>query len=244
MPFAHHRGQRIHYTVEGAGPLVILQHGILLDARSWKQSGITDALSDRFRVACVDSLGHGLSDKPADPAQYGQAQRAGDIVAVIDDLGCERAHVVGHSMGGWIAVGVAKFHPARLASLVVGGWDLLGGVPRSKTGPLTFESLMMFASSIAPEAAAWVTGSAEAAVRACFAALRDLDGAKEAVLSKRFPVMLWNGREDSPHDPMQRFAHDNGLRYLSVSGDHLGALFRHGAESGRGIRAFIESVGM
>ncbi|MHC6151968.1 alpha/beta fold hydrolase [Bradyrhizobium elkanii] len=101
MPFANHRGQRIHYTVEGSGPLIVLQHGLLLDAASWKQCGVVDALADRFRVACVDSLGHGLSDKPADPALYNQAQRAGDIVAVIDDLGGERAHVVGHSMGGW-----------------------------------------------------------------------------------------------------------------------------------------------
>ncbi|UGY20676.1 hypothetical protein HAP48_0028995 [Bradyrhizobium septentrionale] len=46
---------------------------------------MVDALADRFRVVCVDSLGHGLSDKPADPALYNQAQRAGDIVAVIDD---------------------------------------------------------------------------------------------------------------------------------------------------------------
>lgn len=44
--------------------------------------------------------------------------RSGDIIAVIDDLGDERAYLIGHSMGAWLAVGVAKYHPARLSSLV------------------------------------------------------------------------------------------------------------------------------
>jgi len=121
MPFAVHRGQRIHYTVEGAGPLVVLQHGLLMSATDWPRTGIVDALKPAYTVACVDSLGHGHSDKPPDPAFYGQDQRAGDIVAVIDHLGCARAHVIGHSMGGWLAVGMAKHHRDRLLSLVVGG---------------------------------------------------------------------------------------------------------------------------
>ena len=67
MPFAVHRGRRIHYTVEGEGPLVVLQHGLLMDGGAWKQAGFVGALRERYRVACVDSLGHGLSDKPSDP---------------------------------------------------------------------------------------------------------------------------------------------------------------------------------
>jgi pimeloyl-ACP methyl ester carboxylesterase len=242
LPFAEHRGQRIHYTVEGRGSLVILQHGLLLNAESWKRSGIVAALTDRFRVACIDSLGHGQSDKPSDPALYDQEQRAGDIIAVIDDLGCDRAHVVGHSMGGWLAVGVAKFHPKRLASLVVGGWDLLNGLPRGKSGPLTFEAFMAFAKLTAPRLTEWVTSELEPGVLACFEALFQLEGAREAVLSTSGPVMLWNGREDTPHEPMRGFAAADGLRFLSVAGDHLGPLFRHGAESAKGIRGFLEGV--
>ena len=86
MPFASNRGQRIHYTVDGSGPLVVLQHALLMDAECWTQSGFVDALTDGFRVACVDSLGHGRSDKPSDPELYDQEQRAGDIIAVIDGI--------------------------------------------------------------------------------------------------------------------------------------------------------------
>ncbi len=51
-----HRGQRIYYTIEGSGPLVILQHGLLLNSESWKQSGIADALAAGYRVASIASL--------------------------------------------------------------------------------------------------------------------------------------------------------------------------------------------
>ncbi len=240
MPFASRRGQRLHYTVEGAGPPVVLLHGLLLDAASWKQSGIVDALAERFQVVCIDSLGHGLSDKPAEVARYDQKERAGDVMAVLDDIGVERAHVVGHSMGGWLAVGVAKFYPARLASLAVGGWDLLAGLPRGRAGPLSYETFMAFAQRTAPELTQRVTADVVVAVRACFVALDQLDGAKDAVLAANVPVLLWNGRNDTPHDPMQRFAIANRLHFLSIAGDHLGVLFKQGEECGRGIRGFLE----
>ncbi len=238
MPFAMHRGQRIHYTVDGAGPLVILQHGVLLDGESWRRCGIVDVLARDFRVVCVDSLGHGQSDKPSDAVLYAQEQRAGDIVAVIDDLGCERAHLVGHSMGGWLAVGVAKYHPRRLSSLVVAGWPL-GGLPAGANGPITFDGFMKFARATAPKLTTWVTPENEAGVRACFEALYELDGAKQAVLGLPEPVMLWNGRDDPAHASMQAFAAAHGLRYLSTDGDHLGMLFKHGIEGAQAICAFL-----
>jgi pimeloyl-ACP methyl ester carboxylesterase len=239
MPFAIHRGQRIHYSLQGAGDLIVLQHGLLLDSTSWEQGGIVEALADRFQVTCIDSLGHGLSDKPLDASLYGQEERAGDVVAVLDAIGCERAHVVGHSMGGWLAVGLAKFHPRRLASLVVGGWDVVRGLPEGKKGHLRFEDFMAFARRTAPRLTKWVTPDLEPGVRACFDALSQLDGARAALISAGVPVMLWNGRSDLAHDRMKSFAATEGLQFLSVEGDHLGVIFRHGTESATGIRSFL-----
>jgi pimeloyl-ACP methyl ester carboxylesterase len=243
MPFAVHHGQRIHYTVEGTGDaVVVLQHGLLLDSASWRQGGVVEALTGRYRIACVDSLGHGLSDKPLDPRHYDQQERAAQTVAVLDAIGCERAHVVGHSMGGWLAVGLAKFHPRRLASLVVGGWNVLKGLPEGRRGPLTFEDFMRFARRTAPALTQWITSDFEPGVRACFEALFQLQGASAALLSAGVPVLLWNGREDLAHDPMRAFAAAEGVSFLSVEGDHLGVIFRHGAESADGIRSFLETA--
>ncbi|HWD26078.1 MAG TPA: alpha/beta hydrolase [Rhizomicrobium sp.] len=241
MPFAMHRGQRIHYTVEGSGPLVVLQHGLLLDAASWKTSGIADALATDFRVACIDSLGHGFSDKPVEPQFYEQEQRAGDIVAVIDDLGYARAHLVGHSMGGWLSVGVAKYYPERLLSLAVGGWDLLDGLAPGPKGPLSFDFFMRFTNRVAPAPTRWVTPEALPGLRACFDALDQLSGAREAVLNAAFPVLLWDGRDDPSHAAMKTFAADAGFSFLSTDGDHLGVLFRYGFESAEGILAFLRA---
>jgi pimeloyl-ACP methyl ester carboxylesterase len=242
MPFAVHRGQRIHYKVEGSGPLVILQHGLLLDSRSWKHAGILQSFTDRYTVARVDSLGHCLSDKPSDPTLYDQKQRAGDLVAVIDDLGFERAHVIGHSMGGWMSVGVAKYYRERLSSLVVGGWDLVNGIPPGPKGPVDYASFMKFAAGVAPALVKWITPDVEPGVHACFDALAELKGAGPAVLAAGCPVLLWNGKYDVYHAPMWMFATANRLPFLSTSGDHLSMLFSHGAEAGKGLRAFLDGV--
>ena len=219
MPHTTNRGQRIHYTVEGSGPLVILQHGFLSSGNeNWKQAGIVDALSDRFRVAYVDSLGHGLSDKPDDAALYSQEQRAGDLIAVMDHLDTDRAHLIGYSMGGWMSVGVAKYHPQRLASLTLGGWDLVkGGETARPAGfetDVTFDQVMGALRSMAPERIAWVSPETEPGLRACWAGLSELDGAERAVLGLDVPTLLWNGRDDPYHDPMQAFAAKNRLRFL------------------------------
>jgi pimeloyl-ACP methyl ester carboxylesterase len=243
MPTVSHRGQRIHYTVEGSGPLVVLQHGILLDAESWKRAGFVDELTDEFRVACIDSLGHGHSDKPADPRLYIQQQRTGDIVAVLDDLNCARAHLVGHSMGGWLGVGMAKHHPQRLLSLVLGGWDPVNGLPPGPKGPLSFDVFMKFARRTAPALTGWIAPEYEGGLRACFDALADLDGAQAAIRAAGVPVMIWEGRADPFHDARKASATANGWRFLSTAGDHLGMLLVHGDESAKGVRAFLETSG-
>jgi pimeloyl-ACP methyl ester carboxylesterase len=239
MPFVTHRGQRIHYTVEGEGPLVVLQHGLFMDAASWKANGVVDALVGRHRVACVDSLGHGQSDKPVDPALYAQDQRAGDLAAVIDALGEEKAAVLGYSMGAWMAVGLAKHHPEKLSRLVVGGWDLLNGVPKTPNGPLTFDLFWAFARATAPALVAWVTPEIEPAMRACFEALAQLDGARQAVLDGGFPVLLWDGDQDPYAPPMQAFAAAENLPFLSSPGGHVPAIEAPGPETVAALAAFL-----
>ena len=238
MPFITHRGQRIHYTVEGAGPLLILQHGLLMDAESWRRNGVAGALASRFRVACIDSLGHGLSDKPGAAALYGQAQRAGDIVAVMDALGADRAHLIGYSMGAWLAVGVAKHHRDRLASLVIGGWNLVEGAYPG----LRFDALMAYAAKTTPGLIAWITPALRPGVQASFDALSELSGASDAVLHAGVPVMLWNGRTDPYHDPMKAYAASHALPFTSSEGDHLTAILHPDAATLRALDGFLDAA--
>jgi len=109
---------RIRYLVAGTGQPVILVHGWSASAEMWP--ALMNDLSRDHEVIAMDCRGHGRSDKPHDPSQYGN-QMAMDVVRLMDHLGLKKAHVVGYSMGGGIAVKVLVDQPDRLLSIVTGG---------------------------------------------------------------------------------------------------------------------------
>lgn len=115
----HTRGIRLHAAVAGdpAAPLVLLIHGTFgawVDFRHM----IAPLAARGFHVAAVDMRGFGMSDKP--PARAGDPTRiaVGDIAGVIDALGHDKAHLVGHDTGGALAWVFAGTYPERTASLV------------------------------------------------------------------------------------------------------------------------------
>jgi pimeloyl-ACP methyl ester carboxylesterase len=71
-----------------------------------------------YRVIVPDLRGYGQSDKPADIAAYALPFLAGDVIAILDDLGLERAHVVGHDWGAALAWGLGSLVPDRVDHLV------------------------------------------------------------------------------------------------------------------------------
>ena len=121
VPFVDNRGVRIHYEVEGSGPPLVLQHGLTDSIGGWRQFGYIDALKGDYRLILIDARGHGASDKPHDPAAYAMSLRASDVVAVLDEIGVERVHYLGYSMGGRIGFDTAKLALERLRSLLIGG---------------------------------------------------------------------------------------------------------------------------
>lgn len=241
MPNIIRRGHRVHYSVEGTGPTVVLLHGLLM-ADGWQAGGIASALAADYRVVCIDSLGEGRSDKPDNPSLYVQSERTADVVAVLDALDRERAHIIGYSMGGWAAVGMAKHYPHRLSSLAVGGWDIENGLPHGPSGPPTFDQFMAFARQAAPFLANTVSSEDEPAVRACFDALTELDGACSAVLDLKAPVLLWAAEDDPYHGSMRRFASRHGVPFVSTGGNHLSAIFDPHPDLIRDLKGFVSGV--
>ncbi|WP_163727173.1 alpha/beta fold hydrolase [Mycolicibacterium psychrotolerans] len=118
------RGLRIHYTVDGDGPPLVLVPGTLLAARHWKDFGYVDTLARDWRVIAIDPLGHGASDRPQEPDAYRPASVTADLVAVLDAEGVRRATVWGYSRGGWLAVNLAARYPQRVERLVVGAYAM------------------------------------------------------------------------------------------------------------------------
>ena len=118
-------GVKIRYVTEGTGEPVVLIHGWMADSSMWgrDRSGNTKlnaAGAEGFQLIALDCRGHGQSGKPHDPEQYG-AEMAADVVRLLDHLKIEKAHLVGYSMGAFIAGKVAATHPKRVLSVVYGG---------------------------------------------------------------------------------------------------------------------------
>jgi pimeloyl-ACP methyl ester carboxylesterase len=110
-------GVGIEYEVHGDGRPVVLLHGFPDSGRLWRHQ--VPALVDAgFRVVVPDQRGYGRSDHPAGVDAYALPFIVGDVAAVLDDCGIERAHVVGHDWGAAVAWGVASFLPDRVDHLV------------------------------------------------------------------------------------------------------------------------------
>ena len=99
----------------GTAPVLWLVHGIGDSSRTWDE--VVPLLAERFTVVAPDLLGHGESDKPrADYSVGGFANGVRDLMVV---LGVERATVVGHSLGGGVALQFAYQYPERVERLVL-----------------------------------------------------------------------------------------------------------------------------
>lgn len=116
MPFAMLNGNRAHYEVNGQGDPVLLISGLGGPAVSWLLQ-VKD-LSARYQVITLDNRGVGETAMPDLPS-YPTALLADDAAVLLDHLGVARAHVVGASMGGTIAMELAIRHPKRVRSLSI-----------------------------------------------------------------------------------------------------------------------------
>ncbi len=207
-------GVRLRYTREGHGPPVILVHGFAADAFvNWRLPGIIRVLRRQFDVIALDVRGHGRSEKPISTDAYGQ-EMTEDIVRLMDHLGIERAHLVGYSMGGFIALDFINRHPERLVAACIGGagWIPEGEYPSivrtlpasldAGTGYLPILSYFAASNGLATRAGLRI---ADAAIRGynntkamarCFESLANLSGTEEQLRTSPIPVLSFVGTRD------------------------------------------------
>jgi pimeloyl-ACP methyl ester carboxylesterase len=108
-------GHRVRFHRAGDGPLLVLLHGIASTADTW--APVVDALAARHTVIAPDLLGHGASAKPR--GDYSLGAYASGVRDLVAALGHDRATVVGHSLGGGIAMQFAYQFPERVERLVL-----------------------------------------------------------------------------------------------------------------------------
>jgi pimeloyl-ACP methyl ester carboxylesterase len=108
-------GRRISYLTAGEGPVLLLVHGIASDSEAWRAS--LPLLARRARVIAPDLPGHGASGKA--PGDYSLGSLASSLRDLLVKLGHERATVMGHSLGGGVAMQFAYMFPERTERLVL-----------------------------------------------------------------------------------------------------------------------------
>jgi pimeloyl-ACP methyl ester carboxylesterase len=127
MPFmatAVRNGVRLYYSESGAGPAVFFHTGGGGDGTMWKAAGHVDGLPGR-RHLLFDHRGHGRSDKPHDLEAHRIDEYIADVIAVMDEVGVDRAAMIGYSDGARLIYSLAARHPERVLAIVgIGGVGL------------------------------------------------------------------------------------------------------------------------
>lgn len=157
--FIHHPDtgrDRLEYTEYGAGDSwVVLLHGQLMPRRMHQP--LARALASKgLHVVTLDLLGHGRSDRPADPLVYSMTAFAEQVVALLDHLGAEQAIIGGTSLGANVSLEMAVVAPERVKGLLLEMPVLDNGL---EAGLMTFGPLL-FAARFLPitvSALRWVT---------------------------------------------------------------------------------------
>jgi pimeloyl-ACP methyl ester carboxylesterase len=123
MPSFHNGDVEIAYLDEGEGEPIVLVHGFASSKNvNWiYPTWVSELKKAGRRVIALDNRGHGDSSKLYDAAQYEIAIMAGDVVALLDHLGIERADVMGYSLGSRMTAVMALGQPRRLRSAILGG---------------------------------------------------------------------------------------------------------------------------
>ncbi|PXA82888.1 alpha/beta hydrolase [Caulobacter sp. D4A] len=239
MPsFTTSDGLSIAYQVWGEDetrPPVVLHHGFSASGLiNWKGPGVVDALVAAGRkVVAIDARGHGASDKPHDPAFYGEARMARDVGELIDHLGAAAIDLAGYSMGAIVSLICASQEP-RVRRLVTGGVGegvvATGGVDtRHVPSEAIVEALLTEdPSTIRHPAAAPFRLFADAigADRKALAAQASVVHAKPIALDAITAPTLVVAGDDDPLavHPERLAAAIPGARSLLVGGDHRSAV--------------------
>jgi pimeloyl-ACP methyl ester carboxylesterase len=153
-------GVALYYEEAGTGPPVVFVHEFAGDYRTWEPQ--MRRFSRSHRCVTYSQRGYPPSDVPDDPAQYGQDILRGDVITLMDGLGIEKAHVVGHSMGAYTALHVGLRHPERCLSVTAAGcgWGSLPDpAARAAMRAQALENSKMFTEKGMAEAAVIYTNA-------------------------------------------------------------------------------------
>jgi pimeloyl-ACP methyl ester carboxylesterase len=243
--FTAEDGVRIGWQEVGEGRPVVLIHGLFSDAdTNWLKFGHAEEIAKRgFRVIMPDLRGHGLSEKPHDPAAYPPDILALDNLALVEHLGLEDYDLGGYSLGGRTAVRMAVMG-AKPRRLVVAGMGLRGLLDTGRRAG-HFKKILRGLGTHERGSPEWMaeaflktTGGDPEALLPLLDSFVDSSEAELRAIS--MPTLVLSGAEDRDNGSPEELAEllPQG-RYAEVPGNHMSSVTK--PDLGRAIADFLAS---
>ncbi|WP_304157218.1 alpha/beta fold hydrolase [Mesonia mobilis] len=113
--YISYKNIQIAFTVEGKGETIVLLHGFLESSTIWKN--VVSAFKETHQIIAIDLLGHGKTEKLG--YIHSMETMAETVHAVLSELKVEKASIIGHSMGGYVALAFAEKFPQQLEKLIL-----------------------------------------------------------------------------------------------------------------------------
>jgi len=208
-----YKNSQVHFCTEGKGRAVVLLHGFLENLSMWENVAAT--LSERYRVVCIDLAGHG---KTGNQGYIHRVEDQADLVrAVLAKLRLRKYVLVGHSMGGYVALALAKQYPNNIKGLCLMNSTASPDSPEKrqhrdravrtvKKHPQSFVKMaipQLFSEEnrerYSTEIKQLISEACKMSVQGMVAALEGMkirDDFRSVYREERFPVMLMAGTKD------------------------------------------------
>lgn len=217
---------------------MVMAHGWSGSLEDWRANGYVDSLKSARRLILVDARGHGHSGKPHIPEAYDMRTLASDLLAVLDDLGLDKATFWGYSMGGRIGFGLAEVAADRFDAFILSSIDPRNGYPERfhRRAAALKGGMERYLARVEDR---WGRMEPEGhrerflandamALSALTTALGNSPGMEGALLTLDAPVLMYAGSEDPFHSGARQAAEScPTASFVSLAGlDHDSAFKR------------------
>ena len=247
LPHATNPGDGVRTYFEdsgGEGAPVLFYTGFADPLEVATASRLARALIGEFRLIFADHRGQGGSDKPYDASSYALPARVGDVIAVLDGLGIERAHFLGSSWGARLGYALGEHAPERVLGLVLCGnqpyaWNLESPTAHAVGAAIaasrqegmngfveTFESALGYRFP-EPERTWTLEKNDPDALEAAWRSVQVEGAVSEDLSGWQVPCLICAGEADEMHDDARRAAAEiPGAKFVSLAGhSHISAFY-------------------
>ena len=216
--------EQLFYETTGVGVPLTLLHGYPLDHSIWQE--VAAGLRNEARMIMPDLRGQGKS--PAPQGTYSMEDLAGDILQILDRLNIEKTIIAGHSMGGYVALALAKNHPERLSGLVLvashayadstekkqARLDSIERIQREGVQPILAPMAQKLSNDadVIERCRALAAGASPQGISGTLAGLAAREDALYVFLNLKIPTMMISGLEDQVNPPSINREMAKGMR--------------------------------